>query len=237
MSSGPAAPPGRGDGAFRLSTDSVLLAHFVEQPAARRIVDLGAGAGVLSVLLAAKCPEAHLTAVEIQAGAAALCRRNFEENGLTGRGEVLCADLRAHRSLLPAGEADLVVANPPYFPAGGGLSAPDEARRIAREEVCCTLAEVFAAAAWLCRWGGAFCLVHRPERLSEICCTAANAGLEIKRLRMVQYKIESPPSLVLLECRRGARSGLAVERPLILARADGTETDEVRALYHRETRT
>ena len=200
-----------GGGAFRLSTDSVLLAE--------------------------KCPPARFTAVELQPEAAALCRRNFAENGLADRGEALCADLRAHRSLLPAGEADLVVANPPYFPVGAGQSAPDEARRIAREEVCCTLEEVFAAAAWLCRWGGAFCLVHRPERLSEICCAAANAGLEIKRLRMVQYKIESPPSLVLLECRRGARPGLTAEPPLILAEADGAESAEVKTIYHRETRT
>jgi tRNA1(Val) A37 N6-methylase TrmN6 len=196
-----------GEAAFPLSTDSVLLAHFARASGARHIVDLGAGTGVLGILLAEKCPSARLTAVEIQEEAAALCRRNFDENGLAARSEVLCGDLRRCRELLPAETADLVVANPPYFPVGAGQSAPRQARRIAREELRCTLADVCAAAAWLCRHGGAFCLVHRPERLSEICCAAAGIGLEPKRLRMVQYKAESAPSLILLECRGGPGPG------------------------------
>lgn len=224
----------RTEDSFRLCTDSVLLAHFISAAKPRRIVDLGSGTGVLGVLLAGKYPDAQLTAIEIQSESARLNRLNFEENGCSG--QVLQADLREHRNLLPAGETDLVVSNPPYFPAGGGGSAPDEARRIAREEICCTLADVCAAAAYLCRWGGAFYLVHRPERLSEICCTASALGLEPKRLRMVQYKYESAPNLVLLEFRRGAKPGLAVEAPLVLANADGSETDEIKQMYHRESK-
>ena len=222
-------------GGFRLSTDSVLLANFVKTPNPQAILDLGCGTGVLSVLLAQKYPAAQLTGIEIQPGSARLCRLSLEASGC-GNARVLQGDLREHRSLLTAGAYDLVVSNPPYFPAGGGHSAPDEARRVAREEVCCTLADVCAAAAWLCRWGGAFCLVHRPERLSEICCTAAPLGLDPKRLRMVQYKYESPPNLVLLELRRGAKPGLTVEKPLVLTGPDGTETDEVKQMYHRESK-
>ena len=225
----------RTDESFRLSTDSVLLAHFTPaKTRPRHIVDLGAGAGVLGVLLSEKYPGSHTTALELQPESARLCHLNFQEN--KSRGQVVCADLRQHRTLLPAGYADMVVSNPPYFPAGGGASAPDESRRIAREEICCTLEDLCTAAAWLCRWGGSFCMVHRPERLSEICCTAAPMGLEPKRLRMVHYKYMSAPSLILLELRRGAKPGLQVEPPLILTGEDGAETDEVKQMYHRENK-
>lgn len=222
-----------GDGGFPLSTDSVLLANFVAAANPKNIIDLGCGAGVLSVLLAMRYPKARLTGLEIQPRSAELSRLSLEINSCENA-SVLEGDLREHRGLLTAGEYDLVVSNPPYFPVKGGYSAPDEARRIAREEICCTLADVCAAAAYLCKWGGAFYMVHRPERLSEICCAAAAVGLEPKRLRMVQYKQDSAPNLVLMEFRRGAKPGMAVEKPLILANADGSDTDEIKEMYHRE---
>ena len=224
-----------GNGGFPLSTDSVLLANFVSAANPKNIIDLGCGAGVLSVLLALRYPKARLTGLEIQPQSAKLSRMSLDANGCENA-RVVEGDLRGYKSLFTAGEYDLVVSNPPYFPVKGGYSAPDEARRIAREEICCTLADVCSAAAWLCKWGGAFYLVHRPERLSEICCAATAAGLEPKRLRMVQYKQDSAPNLVLMEFRRGAKPGMAVEKPLILANADGSDTDEICQMYHRESK-
>lgn len=224
----------RAESGFRLSTDSVLLAYFVNTPKPSRIIDLGSGTGVLTVLLAEKYPGAHITGIEIQQGSAELSRLSLRENSFDENCEVLCADLRKHRSLLPAGKFDLVVSNPPYFPAKGGYSAPEKQRRIAREEVCCTLTDICRAAAYLCRWGGTFAMVHRPERLSEICCMATAEGLEPKRLRFVQYKARSVPSLVLMAFRRGANPGLMLEPPLILANEDGNDTEEVIRIYHRE---
>ncbi|MBR1659071.1 MAG: methyltransferase, partial [Oscillospiraceae bacterium] len=58
------------DAAFPLSTDSVLLAHFAAGIRARRIYDLGCGAGVLCVLLARSHPAAEIGGIELQAEAA-----------------------------------------------------------------------------------------------------------------------------------------------------------------------
>ena len=91
----------RSGAGFALGTDSVLLADFAADRRVRRFADLG---------------------VELQPDAAQLCRNNLEANGLTGRAQILCADLREHRAVLPAGSFDLVVANPPYFAAGSGYT-------------------------------------------------------------------------------------------------------------------
>ena len=76
-------------------------------------------------------------------------------------------------------------------------------------------------------------MVHRPERLSEIFCALTRHGLEPKRLRMVQYKSGHAPNLVLIEARRGGKPGLNIEKPLILCCEDGSDTEEVREIYHR----
>jgi len=76
-------------------------------------------------------------------------------------------------------------------------------------------------------------MVHRPERLSEIFCTLTAHGLEPKRLRMVQYRQGSAPNLVLIEARRGGKPGLAIEPPLLLTNAAGSDSDEVTQIYHR----
>lgn len=221
------------EGSFRLSTDSVLLAHFSAPLRAKKIIDLGCGAGVLTVLLHVSHPAATVDAVEIQEKSAALCRANLAENGFAN-GTVYHADLRQYRSFLRAGDYDLVVSNPPYFATSGGYAAPEEERAIARDERCCSLDELCAAAKYLCRWGGAFTLVHRPERLSELFCAMTRHGIEPKRLRMVQYKEGSAPNLVLVEGRRGGKAGLQIAPPLILTAPDGSDSAEVREIYHRK---
>lgn len=216
---------------FPLSTDSVLLAHFAAAFPAKRILDLGCGAGVLTVLLHASHPDAEVDGIEIQAPAAALCRENLRENGYDC-GSILTGDLREHRSLFHAGAYDLVVSNPPYFPADSGYAAPDDRRAAARDERFCTLADLCRAAAYLCRWGGCFALVHRPERLSELFCTLCAHGLEPKKLRLIQYRAGSAPNLVLVASRRGAKPGLSIEAPLLLTE-DGRDSEEIIKLYHR----
>ena len=220
-------------GAFRVSTDSVLLGHFAAHIRAKSVMDLGCGSGVLAVLLGLSHPGAAIAGIELRPDAAAQAKAALAANGLDGSG-ILCGDLRAHRALCAAGSFDLVVCNPPYFPLGSGASAPDPARAAAREERCCTLEDVCTAAAYLTRWGGAFALVHRPERLSELCCALTRCGLEPKRLRLVQPRPGRAPILILLEARRCGKPGLDIEKPLLLAGADGRESEEVREIYHRK---
>lgn len=220
------------EGSFRLSTDSVLLAYFTEKIRAKKIIDLGCGAGVLTVLLSAARQGAKADGIEIQPRSHQLCCENLRENGYDCSG-VLCGDLREYRSLFPAGQYDLVVSNPPYFAGKSGFTAPDESRAAARDERFCTLEDLCRAAKHLCRWGGSFALVHRPERLSEICCTMSSNGLEPKRLRMVQYKSSSAPNLLLIEGRRGGKPGLSIEAPLILTDHLGGDSEEVKKIYHR----
>ena len=223
------------DTLFQPGTDSFLLGAFAAAKRGERVCDLGAGTGLLGLLLLARQEDLHITNVELQSAACSLARRSAELNGLSDRITCVEGDLR-DKSLLGAGMFDLVVSNPPYFADGSGAQAAAAARCTARSEVTCTLEDVFAAAARLLRWGGRFCLVFRTERLAELMETARKHKLEPKRLRLVQNTPQSAPSLLLLECRRGGKTGLNVEAPFLMTNADGSPSSELDAVYFRDKR-
>ncbi|MBQ7472834.1 MAG: methyltransferase [Oscillospiraceae bacterium] len=219
---------------FPLGTDSVLLAAFTNVRGVKKGIDLGCGSGVLALLLLSRAGTLSMTGLELLAESAETARDNLAANGLLSRGEIVCGDIREVRSLFRGGAFDLVVANPPYYPVGSGALPADPAQAAARGEISCTLDELCAAAGYLCRSGGRFCLVHKPERLCEVFAALRAHGLEPKRLRLVCADTAAAPSLILLEARRGGRPGLAIEPALFLSGADGSESEELKAIYHRE---
>ena len=220
---------------FRLGTDCVLLADFVNASGARRGIELGCASGAAMLLLLERSPKLHMTGIEIVPEAAETARENMALNNLTKRSEIVTGDIRDHRALFRAGSFDLLACNPPYFPHGSGALPQDTDRATARSEIRCTLPELCAAAAYLLQTGGRACFVHRPERLSELLVNLARAGLEPKRLRLVCRDAQAAPSLVLIEARRGGKPGLTVEASLHLQNPNGTESDEYKRIYHRDT--
>jgi tRNA1Val (adenine37-N6)-methyltransferase len=112
---------------YRAATDPVLLAACVDARAGQRVLDLGCGAGAASLCLAARVPGLQQAGLELQAEYAALARRNAAGNGVGL--EVVEGDVSAMPPLLRR-EFDHVIANPPYYPAGGTPS-PDAGRATA----------------------------------------------------------------------------------------------------------
>ena len=220
---------------FRLGTDCVLLADFVNTSGAKRGIELGCASGAAMLLLLERSPRLHMTGLEIVPEAAQLARENMALNGFTDRSKIITGDIRDHRALFRAGSFDLLVCNPPYFPQGSGALPQNADRAAARSELLCSLSELCAAAAYLLQTGGRACFVHRPERLSELLVNLTAAGMEPKRLRLVCRDVQAAPSLVLAEARRGGKPGLTVEPSLYLQNPDGTESDEYRRIYRRQT--
>lgn len=219
------------DALFRPGTDTFLLSSIPRLKQGLRVCDLGCGTGLLGLLLLQRHPGLFVTGIDIQPAAIRLAERAALENGLTDRLIFRTEDLR--KTSLPANGFDLVVCNPPYYPPESGKLAAADAIRTARSEITCSLEDLCRTAARLLRWGGRFCLVHKPERLADLCCTLREAGLEPKRLRFVAKNAEAAPSLLLLESCRGGKPGLTIAPPLLLQTSDGAPTPEVDAIYFR----
>ena len=214
-------------GTFPLSTDSILLADFAKLPKQANVLDLGSGCGTLGLLLCAKDEGCKVTGIELSEAAHAAALENVDRNSLQDRLFSICADLRSIPSHFPAGSFHCCVSNPPYFTGGPASKTAPQARR----DDNCTIQELFTAATWAIRYGGDFYLVHKPERLAEICACAASSGLEPKRLRLVRHDPNAEVSLILLQCRKGGKPGLIWEE-LCLHNADGTPTESYKKIYH-----
>lgn len=202
------------------STDTILLADFASPKKHERVLELGSGCGTISLIWCKGTPPVHITSVEIQESGADMLRRSVEYNNLSDRITVLNADLRKLDGFVQFGAYDMVAMNPPYKIGGGGIVNPDKSLQIARHETECTLDDITKTAARLLRFGGRFCICQRPERLTDVLMSMRAAGIEPKRLRMVQQRYGKAPKLFLAEGRRGGNAGGLIVMPTLFIEGD-----------------
>ncbi len=220
--------------AFCFGMDAVLLADFVTLRKGETIADLGTGTGILPVLLSQKEKTAQFHAIEIQPDMADMAGRTMELNGLAQRIQVHALDLREAPGVLGYERMDAVVCNPPYGKQGSSLPSAEPGVLVARHETDCSLREIVAAGASLLKNHGRIFLVFPSPRLLELCDALREKRLEPKRVRLVCAKASRAPYLVLLEAMKNARPGLAWLPPLVVYQEDGSETEELRRIYHQE---
>ena len=213
-------------------TDAYLLAAFTRAKPGAVGADLGSGTGVASLLCLTKQKTSHMFAFEIQPRFADLIRRNAARNSLSHQITVHEKDIRAAVPEDVGGWIDCVIANPPYMKAGSGLENTADAKNIARREVHGTIKDFCVCASRLLRHGGYFTVVYRPERLTDLFCAMREAALEPKRIVTVCPDRNSPPSLVLVEAKKGAAPSLIWTHPLIIYE-DGTRsyTEDLDRIY------
>ena len=194
------------------------------------MLELGAGCGVISVMIAALCLPREVVAVEIQPDLAAIATRNAVLNGLDSI-RVINADLRTRRiaGLAPA-SFDVIVANPPYRALGSGRRSPKPGRRDAREESAATLRDFVAAAKRFAANAAKAVFVFDASRSAELLCCLAAHSLEPKRIRFVHPRIEVRATTMLVETRKGGGVEVAIEPPLVLYDRPGVYSDEARNL-------
>ena len=202
---------------YRFAMDPLVLAGFCCLEKGWSVLDLGAGNGVLSLLLAQRFPETRFTLLELQESLAGLARRNIALNGREKTMEAVRGDLR-QKDLFPEKHFEALVANPPYRALGSGRLGPCRERNLARHELECTLHDwTKAAARWL-QNGGVIFAVYPVRRLTELLAGLKEAGLIPKRLRLVYEKPAGQGLLALVEARLGGGPEMRVEPPLFANR-------------------
>ena len=202
---------------FCFGMDAVLLSGFAKVKEGEKVLDIGTGTGIIPILLAAKTPGQHFTGLEIQPESADMARRSVALNHLEEKISIV--------------EGDVMTSNPPYMTGSHGLVTPDMPKAIARHEICCTLEDLVSQTEKLLRPGGRFFMVHRPFRLAEIMTVLTAHHLEPKRMRLVYPFVDKEPNMVLLECIRGGKPRITVEKPLIVYKEPGVYQDEIYTIY------
>lgn len=197
--------------------DSLLLAEFVTLAPGERIVDLGTGSGVVAICLASR-EEVQVIGVEIQSSMLARSEKNLQRNQARLKGQVRLVegDIRQIDAVLPRGEYDIVVSNPPYFQRGAGRLPPSKEKAVARHEISVQLDEIVSAAAQLLCTRGAFYLIHIPSRLDELLIACAKATLVPKTLCPVYSKKGAAAERILFKAVKQGRLGFEILPPKVL---------------------
>lgn len=193
-------------------TDALLLAGYVSGKY-KLGCELGGGSGIISMLLLTRDKAAKIDAYEVQEEYAELIKRNAEYNSLLERLAPICADIR---DITADERCDIVFTNPPYMKSSSGLNNSLDKKAIARHEICGDIGDFCLAAKKKLKFGGSFFAVYRPDRLCDIIAAMRDNTLEPKRVTFVHADTESEASMVLIEAKRGGKSGMILTKPLII---------------------
>ena len=221
---------------YRFSIDPVLLAHFIRPGKEERVLDLGAGCGVLGLILLYRGMDriSSLTALELQPGLVQLARDNVRLNQFQEQMAVVEGDLRDIRKYFEPESFATVVCNPPFYPAGSGRPSRSKESEIARHQVACTLSEILGAAAMAVKNRGKVYLVYPAESLGSLLALLSQHSLTAKRMQLVYSYPDSAMDarLVLIEAVKNGGEGMKVLPPLyIYEQKDGAYSEAVQRFY------
>jgi tRNA1Val (adenine37-N6)-methyltransferase len=214
---------------YRFSVDAPLLADFIETRPGETLLELGAGNGVISLLLGRR-PFRRITALEIQPGLAALARRNVRLNGLEDRITVLEEDLKSYA---PGEPFDAAFSNPPYIRKKGGHLSLSAEISAAKHEIHCDIFDIMQAAARALKRDGRCYIVYAAARRADFERARETSGLRARRLRFVHSRAGDAPRWLLAECDFSAAEPTELA-PLFVYGEGGSYTPEMERIFRGE---
>ena len=222
---------------YRFSIDPVLLAHYCTIKKDSSIIDLGAGCGVIGLILAHRYADCHVTSVELQESLSSLIARNIRRNDFSARMVHVHGDVKQIREILPVESADVVVCNPPYGVVADGTLSLGSEQVIARHETCGNLQDFVAAASYLLKNKGRAAFILPSSRLPVLMTLFIQHNLQPKRMQMVHSYPGGVGRLVLLEGIKNGGAELLVDEPLfIYTEKNGEYTGTVASMFTTEAR-
>lgn len=211
----------RKDG-YRYSVDALLLSHFVLLISKGRVIDLGCGTGVISLILAKRSDAREIIGVEIQGALAGRAKRNVRLNNLEHRIKIIHKDLRKIRSNFKPESFDLVLSNPPFVPLGSGKISQNREKAIARHELKLNMKELIEIGAYLVKRDGSIAFIYPFRRLKELISCLKNNSIYPYRLKFVYHKKQdNVPELFCLEAKKITNSAIKIEPPYIVETEKG----------------
>ncbi|MBA3830190.1 MAG: methyltransferase [Taibaiella sp.] len=116
--------------AMKVSTDACIQGAWTPaNDTTHKILDIGAGTGLLSLMVAQRC-NARIDAIEADARAAAQAEENFAASPWNARLSLVHQDVRQY---VAADKYDLIICNPPFFQ--NSLLGDNTERNIARHTI------------------------------------------------------------------------------------------------------
>lgn len=221
---------------YRAGVDAVLLAASVAADDATpvRILDAGAGVGVVGLCVAHRLARAEVVLVEREPQLAELAAANIARNDLAARVTVATRDLTARTATQPADALpdetfDAVLANPPFHVSGHGTSSQSPLKAAAHEMPAEDLDTWARFAARLARPGGTFTMIHRADAARDILAAFAGRFGAI-RMKPIYARASDPAIRIIVQGIKGSRARMTISAPLVLHGNGNAFTPDVDAI-------
>jgi len=211
---------------YRFNSDSIFLYDFASSFSPRgRVLDVGSGVGVVSLLLARDFSLTP-TLVEKQEMMAAYARKNAEVNRIE-------ADVRVCDFLEfdTKERFDFIVSNPPFY-HDNVIKSEDRHLSICRYNTHLPPEPFFKKVGELLSRRGHFIFCYDASQVSEILNLLQNSRLTVEHLRFVHPKITRAAKLVMVHARKDSKAKTATLPPLVPF--DGDEyTEEAKEIFKK----
>lgn len=214
-------------GGFKVGTDAVLLGAWADVENAGRVLEIGAGTGVVSLMLAQRS-SASIEAVEIDGAASYQAKFNFERSRF-GNLTVARSSIQDF-AITAAQQFDHIVCNPPYFQLS---SKPEsETLHMAKHADSLLPNELMACVSTLISRNGSLTMVIPYSDLEEWSLLARQVDLHTVRQLLIRPKPSNDLKRVLVEWKRGF-AGICSSSELTLENGNSENreyTDSFKAL-------
>ena len=199
---------------LKITEDAILLSEFMKKYFSRKrknlkgeksFLEIGAGQGIISLLLSELNIISKIFAVEIQEEVFAALKKNIEINDLNGKIIPINKDIKNVN-----GEYDFIFSNPPYKKTSSGKMPENEMERISKYEILLTLDELILEIRRLLKNYGEFFVVVPNSRLNDVFRCIYENRLNVLSVKVNKYK---KVDLVVVHGKKGGKvnSGIEIE--------------------------
>lgn len=192
------------------NSDSVYLYDFITSFNPKgKVLDVGAGCGIVGLLTARDFPEIELEAVEKQEVFTEYAQRNADVNKI-GYKLHKCDFLSLENNV----KYDYIISNPPFYP--DGMTKSDNQMLFnARYNSNLPLADFFKKVSILLKPHSHFIFCYDPTQFGVVCSELAKVKMRVVDVQFVHPKVDRPASLVMVHARNGSKSLMKVWPPFI----------------------
>lgn len=188
--------------AMKVGTDGVLLGAWTSLENANKILDIGSGSGLISLMIAQRNSNAFIHAIDIDPDAIEQTRINIENSPFLDRISCECISLVDYTRNNTM-KYDLIVSNPPFFI--DSLKSPDNKRSIARHTDTLMVEDLVRNAAILLANNGRISLIYPIEYKKSLIRLATENALFVTSITYVYSTPTSKPKRILIELSKEDR--------------------------------
>ena len=197
---------------LKITHDAILLSEFIKKyfnaeykniKEKKTFLEIGAGQGIISLLLSEMNIISKIFAIEIQKDIFKILEKNIEINNLEKKIMLINKNIKNVN-----GEYDFIFSNPPYKKINSGKMPKDEAEKLSKYEILLTLEELFQEIRRLLKNYGEFFVIVPNDRLNDVFRYIYKNNMNILTIEVSKYK---KTDLVVVHGRKGGKVNSGIE--------------------------